>query len=655
MTSGRRRGAHACSSEPLERRTLLAAAVLREVVTDLGASEFADDVVVQRDGRTIVLGHTENDPAGNRLFLARYEVEGTPDTTFGEGGRIFGEFRDFRRASGLAVDRSGRLYVAGVTDGTGGGEQPADPPDPAVAVARFTRSGFVDRAYGTGGVARVQAGEGEVVNDVAVDASGRAVVAGQTLVTSPSGSNPTPAFLAVRLDSFGRADATFGGVPGTGVRDGVVAFPVGTGESAATSVVLDDGHVLLGGFGTEQSSGELPERRFTLARLERTGVLDEDFGDGTGGDDDDGIVTLDFGLPSTVQALALARGGKVVAAGNTLPTVDAPGGQILVARLDRGGGLDPSFGGGDGFTTSAFGGARSQFARGVAVDSDGRVLVAGEVADTGEPTGDLDDDRFLLARYLSDGTPDTAFGPGGALLNEVQAGLGSIEEVAGLAIQPDRRNGRVVLAGNVGSSLAAQDLALVRYATDATPGTGSARLNGRKLVVKGTDRDDVITVSPGAAGGTIDVTVNRATQSFPLASVARIEVGAKDGDDEVTCSVGGDVVPVLLGGGDDDDLRLLGNARGRLEGGDGDDDLTGGDGNDRLRGGDGDDLLFGDDGNDDLDGGDGFDELFGEGGNDDLKADDGFADDLDGGGGGDDDATVDPFDFFTRIDDVRFR
>ena len=191
-----RRGSHVWDAERLEARTLLAATVVREVVSNFGGSEVADDVVVQRDGRPVVLGHTEGGVDGGRLFLARYEIDGTLDTFFGEGGRMFGEFPEFPRATAMATDRAGRIYVAGVTDGTS--EDPEAPIDPAIAVMRFTRSGFLDRSYGNGGLATVQAGTGEVVNDLAVDPSGRAVVAGQTLVTSPGGPNATPAFMAAR-------------------------------------------------------------------------------------------------------------------------------------------------------------------------------------------------------------------------------------------------------------------------------------------------------------------------------------------------------------------------------------------------------------------------------------------------------------------------
>jgi uncharacterized delta-60 repeat protein len=632
--------------ESLERRTLFAGVVLNEEITDFGESEVADAIESQRDGRSIVLGHIEGAADGGRLFLARYDIDGSLDTTFGENGRIFGEFDNFRRATSMTIDRAGRIIVAGVTT-----DDPADEDDqPGVAAMRFTRSGFLDRSFGDGGLATLDAGTGELIKDVAVDPSGRVIAVGQTLVESPGSSAATLGFLITRFESFGAADLTFGGDETLAIGTGFKTFTVGIGESGATSVALDGSHILVGGFGTEQEAGQPAESRFAIARLERFGTLDEDFGTR----DEDGIVTVDFGGAGVAQDLALGRNGKIVAVGNTLP-VDAVGGeQILVARFTRGGELDPAFGGGDGFTLAGFGGARSQIARQIAVDRSERVYVAGTVLDAGEPTGDLNDDQFLLARFLADGTPDETFAAGGAIINEVEQGLDSLEQVAGLTIQKEGKDGRVLVAGNAGTTLADQDLAVVRYATDATLGTGSAQVKGTKLIVRGTDRRDVITVSPDTAAGMINVNVNGAAQTFPIAGIKRIEVSARDGNDEVTCSVGGEIITTLNGGDDDDDLRLLGDARGRLEGDDGDDDLTGGDRADRLRGGDGDDILFGGDGNDDISGDDGFDELFGEEGDDELKADDGFEDELDGGGG-DDEARVDFFDDYTRIDDVEFR
>jgi uncharacterized delta-60 repeat protein len=620
--------------EPLEGRTLLSGAVLHEEVNDFGAVDLADAVASDRNGRTYVVGHTVDDPAGNRLFIARYTEEGTLDSFFGENGSIFGTFPNFPRATSIAVDKSGRIVVAGVTNDA----------EPALAAMRFTSSGFLDQSFGDLGLATIHAGTGNVDNDVATDSSGRVVVAGQTVITT--GGTTVPEFLVARFDSSGRADTSFGSFDTFALGDGVEAFPVGVGESGATSVVLDSNNrIVLGGFGTENQPDTGPERRFALVRLDQFGAFDDQFGTG------DGIVTFDLGLPSTVQDLALAKDGKIVAAGNTLVTLDAPGEQVLVARLLRDGSLDNSFGGGDGFAISTFGGARSQTARQVRVDKKDRVLVAGSVNDIGGLTGDLEDDQFLLARYLSDGTPDTMFAPGGGLLHEVKAGPGSVEQVAGLTIQQDGKNPVVVEAGNAGTSATDQDLTVLRIATDATDQTGSASLNGSKLLVRGSNREDVITVSSDIAAGTVVVNVNGAVQTFPGGAIKRVQIGAKDGDDNVTSSVGGDVISTLRGGNGDDDMRLLGDAHGRLEGNDDDDLLVGGDRGDRIRGGDGDDLLYGGDGDDDITGDDGFDQLFGEAGDDDLKADDGFHDDVDGGSD-DDEARIDFFDFVTRVDDV---
>jgi uncharacterized delta-60 repeat protein len=620
--------------ELLERRTLLSGAVLNEEVNDFGAIDLADAVAADRNGRTYVLGHSQGDPAGDRLFIARYAQDGTLDPFFGQAGRIFGTFPTFPRATSMAVDKSGRILIAGVTNDA----------EPAIAAMRFTSTGFLDTSFGDGGLATIRAGTGNAVNDVAVDSSGRTVVAGQTLVTT--GGTTVPEFLVARFDINGRADAAFGSGDTFAVGDGVEAFPVGIGESGATSVALDSNNrIVVGGFGTENQPDAGPERRFALARLDQFGAFDEQFGGG------EGIITYDFGLPSTVQDLAFGKDNKIVAAGNTLPTIDAPGQQVLVARLLRDGSLDGAFGAGDGFTISTFGGARSQTAEQVRVDKKDRVLVAGSVNDSGGLTDDLEDDQFLLARYLADGTPDTTFAPGGGLLHPVRAGAGSVERVAGLTIQQDGKKPVVIEAGNAGTAATDQDIVVLRIATDATDQAGSAQINGSKLLVRGSNRDDIITVSADIAAGTVVVNVNGAVQTFPGAAIARIQIGAKDGDDDVTCSVGGDIITEIRGGNGDDDLRFLGDAHGRLEGEDDDDLIVGGDRGDRIRGGSGDDELFGGDGDDDITGDPGFDQLYGEDGDDDLKADDGYHDDVDGGSD-DDEAKIDFFDFVTRVDDI---
>jgi uncharacterized delta-60 repeat protein len=630
-----RRSCNLQFAEPLERRTLFAASVLHEEVNDFaGASDFADAVASDKNGRTYVVGHSVNDPAGQRFFIARYDEEGRLDSFFGEDGRVFGTFPSFTRATSIAVDKSGRIVVAGTTNEA----------DPAIAAARFTSSGFLDTSFGNGGLATLQAGSGEAVNDVAVDSSGRVIVAGQLGVTT--GGTTLPQFMVARFDINGQPDSTFGAGDTFAVGDGVETFPVGVGESGANSVALDSNNrIVVGGFGTETPSDAAPERRFAIARLDPFGALDDDFANG-------GIATFDFGLPTAVQDLAFAKDGKIVAAGNTSPTLDVPGEQILVARFDRAGALDDSFGGGDGFTISTFGNARSQTARQIRVDKQDRVLLAGSVNDTGDPTGDLDDDQFLVARYLSDGTPDTTFAPGAGLLHEVKAGPNSVEQVAGLVIQQEGKKGVVVVAGNAGTLMIDQDLAVLRVATDASTETGSAEVNGSKLLVRGTNRDDVITISPDIAAGIVTVNINGSVQTFPGGPVKKIQANGKDGDDDVSGSVGGDVITIIRGGNGDDDLRLLGDAKGRLEGEDDDDLLIGGSRDDRMDGGDGDDRMFGGDGKDDLTGGRGFDEMFGEDGNDDFKADDGYHDDIDGGSGDNDEARIDFFDFVTRVDDI---
>ncbi len=240
----------------------------------------------------------------------------------------------------------------------------------------------------------------------------------------------------------GDLDVTFAGF-GAG---GKVVTDVETGNNSAYAVALHpDGKIVIAGAASDA---------FVVARYHDNGVLDKTFGNGAG------YVRTPIGSASRAQAVAIQNYGGIVVAGYTS---NAGNNDFAVVRYNADGGVDTSFGGGDGITTTDFEGQDDQ-ARAVAVQSDGKI-VAGGFAVVG---GDYD---FALVRYCANGDLDNGancpggFGSGG----KVSTGFDYEEKGYGIVLQPDDK---IVLAGQrVGSPGA--DFVLARYCPDGSLDDGS--------------------------------------------------------------------------------------------------------------------------------------------------------------------------------------
>lgn len=116
--------------------------------------------------------------------------------------------------------------------------------------------------------------------------------------------------------------------------------------------------------------------------------------------------------------------------------------------------LDPSFGNGGKVITSVFNG--SDKAYGVAIQSDGKILVAGTT--TSSVTGK----DFVLLRYLTDGSLDNSFGNNGMVSSDLQ--LGSEDIAYDIALQAD---GKIILAGSSDDGND-RNAALARYNSDGS-------------------------------------------------------------------------------------------------------------------------------------------------------------------------------------------
>jgi len=154
------------------------------------------------------------------------------------------------------------------------------------------------------------------------------------------------------------------------------------------------------------------------------------------------------------RALALQTDGKIVVAGTSCPNFSSIR-NFTVYRYNTDGSLDTTFGSSGKATVSFYAGASEAFA--VAVQG-GSIWVAGYAGSS-----------FALARLTSSGSLDYSFGSGTGM---VTSALGTSSAYAnGLAIQAD---GKPVLAGYASSG--GTVFALTRYTTtgalDTTFGTG---------------------------------------------------------------------------------------------------------------------------------------------------------------------------------------
>ena len=162
----------------------------------------------------------------------------------------------------------------------------------------------------------------------------------------------------------------------------------------------------------------------------------------------DGEVRLAFGLDQEVaSAIAIQPDGLAVAAGfavvnpsSSPDDTSSTQGVFALARYRPDGTLDPAFGG-RGSVATPFGSNFAASARGIVLQSDGKIVAVGQTSTSPYSGTGIYDIDIALARYNPDGTLDSTFGSGGKVVTT----FSSYEEDAwDIAVQP---NGKLVVAG----------------------------------------------------------------------------------------------------------------------------------------------------------------------------------------------------------------
>jgi uncharacterized delta-60 repeat protein len=313
----------------------------------------------------------------------------------------------------------------------------------APAVAQGA-SGDLDPGFGTGGIVTSDFGidREEYGQDVAVDAVGRTVVVGGSETASVDQSS----IAIARYTPFGTPDPAFSG-------DGLVLLNFGPGTwDFADAVAIDtNGRIVVAGITCSELN--CSHNDIIVARLTNSGQLDPTFGGG------DGMVTTGPGESNFARDLLIDPAGRVIVAG-------AVEDDLAVFRYTPAGTLDTSFST-DAVATAGFSGA---FGYSVARDSQGRIIVAGEV----NQGGVVD---YAVARFLGSGALDPDFSGDGRVVTDVE-GLGNWDFPREMAV--DSQDRIDVVGSSISPTFSEGRFALVRYTAngslDSTFGSGGVVL-----------------------------------------------------------------------------------------------------------------------------------------------------------------------------------
>jgi uncharacterized delta-60 repeat protein len=344
---------------------------------------------------------------GNDFAVWRVDTNGKSVTGFDADGKVEVDFNAGSNDTARAV----------AVDSSGraivAGESNGD-----IAVIRLTTAGALDTSFDTDGKVTVNTGGTDGAYAVAVDSGGRIVVAGTNFVGSSSD------FVVVRLNANGSLDTSFSS-------DGITSATFGANDVGTSLAIDGNGRIVVGGY-TDVNAASTGPNDMAVARFLADGTPDTGFSA-------DGKETVDFSSDDRAWAVAVypnsdpTNGGKVVLAGQW----DGGASDFAVVRLDSSGVLDTTFSG-DGrfnatFGIGSFGGA--EFARAVRIDSAGLLYVGGYTDAGANP------DNFGLLRLTATGTLDTTFDGDGKAIYDFNA---TDDEAYGMVINS---NADLAIAG----------------------------------------------------------------------------------------------------------------------------------------------------------------------------------------------------------------
>lgn len=358
------------------------------LTTSFGIDDIAKSITIQDNGNIIVISVSDE----HLLSLSAFNTVGTPDITYNGNGRLSYSIEGYQ---GAVIQNDGKIVMADYSFSLGGSY-----------IFRLNTDGTIDGTFNSTTFSDVG------IQTISLQHDGKVLIAGYTQIGSPS-------FFLERFNSDGSADDAFG-------TDGIVTTDFSSGGSVPTSVTIgNNGKIVLTGY--TLASGKFI---YTIARYDTDGNLDKTLSG-------DGIQITPLGDDATTMYLTSAQSNEKFLVAYT------DNNNFAVTRFNSNGSFDDTFGGHGMLNEGIVMGSTLYLAS--ALQPDGKLVTAGY-------TFNGKNNDFALARYNTDGSLDATFSNDGKQVTDV---MKANDTAYAVLIQ---NNGKIIVAGS----------AIARYRSDGS-------------------------------------------------------------------------------------------------------------------------------------------------------------------------------------------
>lgn len=418
----------------------------------VNGDDYAECSMIQNDGKILI--------AGYGLRIARFNTNGTLDTSFGDSGYTlpFGNNVSLNYIKQIIITPTNKILAIGAIYTNKW----------YIHLAQYNENGSIDTTFGTSGRKNIDVGPSITMTvGNAIYTSDNKILIATTSYFSDGDFNIT------KCNKFGDLETTFGGT-------GIITYD-GMGYDQGAKIALrSDGKLLLSG-NSNVNPANGTYKQYVQMLINSDGTLDTNFG--TSGKL---LTNLATNNTQIINDMYLLTDNSILVTGSLLFT-NSTIYDGFVAKFNANGTLDTSFGTNGinqiTFTDTDGSQAITDMVNKITVQNDGKIIVAGFSNGAGTIT------KFSVARINSTGILDSTFGNNGTMTFPINGFNDVITDVK------SQSDGKIVVSGQTKINDLDRSYVVARLTPNSTLATSETNFSNQSIQLYPNPAQEKITIS----------------------------------------------------------------------------------------------------------------------------------------------------------------